>query len=148
MNIRPATAADLPDIVLMGAQFYATTSYAAYADYDPDSATAMGFFLLDNGVLLVAEIDDKLIGMVGLVVGSFPFNRDIKTAHEVMWWVNENARHSGAGIALLKAVEPACRAAGVAAIQMLHLENSPPQAKMLYEKLGYQFTESCYTKEL
>jgi GNAT superfamily N-acetyltransferase len=146
--IRAATESDLPAILDMGARFYATTTYAQLADYCRDSAAGLARVMLDGGVLLIAEHDGRPIGMVGLLLGPFLFNAAHTTAHEVMWWVDPEARDSGAGVALLRALEPACRAKGAAVIQMMTLDGSPPQAAALYERLGYRPSEHAFSKRL
>jgi L-amino acid N-acyltransferase YncA len=146
MHIRPATEADLPAIVAMSACFYETTSYRGFAPFDPDAAEALARHMIADGVMLVAG--DEPVGMVGLMVVPFMFNPAHRVAYEVVWWVNPDAQGLGAGKALLQAIEPACRAKGCTAIQMVHLASSPPQAAALYERLGFAHTESSYTKEL
>jgi GNAT superfamily N-acetyltransferase len=86
--------------------------------------------------------------MVGLILTPFMFNEDLVGAYEVVWWVEPEAQGLGVGRALLEAVEPACRKKNdkLALIQMVHLKESPPQAAVLYEHLGYQHSESSYTK--
>ncbi len=146
MDIRPATAADLPGVVMMGERFYETTAYAAFADYERASAYALGELLLASGVLLIAEHEGVPVGMIGLVIAPFAFNHSITSAHEVMWWVADTARSAGIGAALLDAATQACAAKGCRATQMIHLSNSPPQAAMLYQRLGYTHTESSYIR--
>jgi L-amino acid N-acyltransferase YncA len=146
MHIRPATEADIPAIVAMSACFYETTSYRGFAPFDPDAAEALARHMIADGVMLVAG--DEPVGMVGLMVVPFMFNPAHRVAYEVVWWVNPDAQGLGAGKALLQAIEPACRAKGCTAIQMVHLASSPPQAAALYERLGFAHTESSYTKEL
>lgn len=145
MHVRNATPADTPVLLAMGAKFYATTSYAGFAEYD-EATVADLIDMMRDGVLLIAEDESGPVGVVGLVVFPFLFNRSIKTAHEVIWWVDPDAQGAGAGKALLAAIEPACRAQGAVAIQMVHLSNSPPQAAALYERMGFAHTESSYTK--
>ncbi len=146
MIVRRAQFDDVPEILAMGRKFYGATHYAAFADYSTDSAQALVELMLSSGVLLLAESEDVLLGMVGLIVAPFPFNAQITSAHEIMWWVDPAAQGRGAGVALLQAVEPACRALGVTLIQMTHLANSPPQAAALYERLGFALCESSYSK--
>lgn len=146
--IRPAVETDMPDALEMAARFYATTSYTSIADYSYASAAKLGRMLLDEGVLLVAARDEKLVGVIGMIVAPFPFNESVKTAHEVLWWVDPEERDTGAGVALLRAMVPACQGRGAKAIQMLHLSNSPPQAGALYERMGFAHTESLYFKVL
>lgn len=149
ISVRPATLLDLPDIVEMGAQFYAVSGYAeTHGPYDPDTAAATGMLLLQNGVVLVAERDGKPVGMIGLVLAPFLFNASRKTAHEVMWWVEPDARASRAGLLLIDQAERAARNSGAVSIQMIHLDTSPAAAAAVYKHRGYRMTESMYTKGL
>lgn len=146
MQVRKATLADVPAIVRMSACFYETTSYAGWADFNAETVEDLAISLTKYHVMLVAEHDGKAVGMVGLFVAPFMFNATKRAAYEVVWWVDPEARDTGAGKALLKAIEPACRDAGCHAIQMVHLNNSPPAAALLYERAGYGHSESSYTK--
>jgi len=148
MIVRPAIEADIERIVAMGERFYSLTSYAAVAAFDHVAVCVLADQLLRQGVLLVAEVESGVVGMVGLVFAPLPFNPSATFAHEVMWWVEPEARGFGVGRALLEAVETACREAGVDAIQMAHLSSSPREAAAIYERAGYAHTESSYTKRL
>jgi GNAT superfamily N-acetyltransferase len=148
VTIRQYVPADRLGVLSMGRAFYAATHYAAMAPYDPITVAGLVDFLASDGLILVAEHEGSLVGMVGLIVSPFHFNHAIKGAHEVMWWVAPNAQGAGIGRALLEEIEPACRAKGCAYIQMIHLANSPPQAAALYQRLGYEPTESSFTKRI
>lgn len=146
MQVRPATLADVPAVVAMAERFYATTSYAGWAEFNPSTVESLAANLAENHVMLLAEDDGVVCGMVGLFVAPFMFNAGKVAAYEVVWWVNPEAQGQGAGKALLAAIEPACRAKGADAIQMVHLASSPPQAAEIYARMGYAHTESSWTK--
>ena len=146
--IRKATHSDLAKIVGMAERFYATTCYSNWAGFDPDTAFGLSVNLLENHVLLVAEHEGEVVGMVGLVVAPFMFNANCRSAHEVVWWVNPEAQGAGIGRELLAAIEPACKEAGAQMIQMVMMANSPPQAQALYERFGYGHSETSFSKEL
>lgn len=148
MLVRPATPDDLPAVVRMSERFYATTNYSAWAEFNAETVEALAANLGANHILLIAEHEGQPVGMVGLFVAPFMFNSERTAAYEVVWWVEPEGRSTGAGRALLSAIQPACEARGCAAIQMVHLANSPPQAGLLYERAGYRHTESSYTKVL
>lgn len=145
-TIRKATLADVPVIVSMSAKFYESTSYCAWADFNAETVANLAGNLTENHVMLVAEHEGRVVGMVGLFVAPFMFNSDKIGAYEVVWWVDPDAQGNGAGKALLAAIEPACKEKGANAIQMVHLASSPPQAAMIYERMGYAHTESSYTR--
>ena len=144
--IRPATNDDVARIVEMSRLFYASTSYAEWADFNAETVANLATSLLNDHVMLVAEVDGKVYGMVGLFVAPHMFNVDVKAAYEVVWWVEPESQGAGVGKALLQAIEPACREKGAVAIQMVHLATSPPQAALIYERMGFRHTESSYTR--
>ena len=146
MQVRNATLSDVPAIVEMSRKFYATTTYSGWADFNAESVHDLASNLTENHLMLVADDGAKLIGMVGLFVAPFMFNGDVTAAYEVVWWVDPSEQGQGAGKALLAAVEPACRAKGCKAIQMVHLSTSPPQAAGIYERMGFRHSESSFTK--
>ena len=144
--IRPAEIGDLDAIVEMGERFYRSTSYAHWASFCPDSARLLGQMLIEEGVVLLADGPSRPIGMVGLAVVPFMFNRSALAAHEVFWWVDPEARGGLAAWRLLKAVEPACIERGCSAIQMTLLGDSPEIASSMYRRAGYSHTETSFTK--
>ena len=144
--IRRAEMSDLDAIVAMGERFYRGTSYARWASFCPESARLLGEMLIEEGVVLLADGPVRPVGMVGLAVVPFMFNRSSLAAHEVFWWVEPEARGGLAAWRLLKAVEPACAEMGCSAIQMNLLGDSPEIASSMYLRAGYLHTETSFTK--
>lgn len=145
--IRKATKDDLLAIVQMSDKFYATTKYSEHAAFHPPTVWVLAERLIDHGIMLVAEVDGKVVGMVGLIVTPFMFNIEVNGAYEIVWWVEPEQQGSRVGYELLKAVEPAAKEfENVVLIQMASLATSPPQVAKLYEKLGYVQSESLFTK--
>jgi GNAT superfamily N-acetyltransferase len=148
MILRAANEADVPAIVGMAGKFYPTTHYPAFAPFDVDAAESLARLLIADGVMLVAELEGQVVGMVGLLLAPFLFNPTKRVAYEAIWWVEPEAQGAGIGKALLGAIDGACKAKGADGIQMIHLASSPPQAGALYERLGYASCESAYFKEV
>ena len=146
--IRPATLEDVPTIVAMARQFYPETHYVNWCDMDDGTVADLAANLAENHVMLVAELDGRIVGMVGLFIGPFLFNRDRLGAYEVVWWVAPEARGSRVAASLLTAIEAPSRDKGASRIQMVHMPNSPPQAAALYERFGYALSEVSYTKDI
>ena len=146
--IRQATLDDLDVIVSMAEKFYATTHYSHWANFNAETVENLASNLIENHVMLCAESAGEVVGMVGLFIAPFMFNNDVTAAYEVVWWVNPEAQGSGIGMELLAAIEPACKAKGCEAIQMVMMANSPPKAAAIYEKFGYTHSETSFTKEL
>lgn len=146
--IRPGTNDDVPAIVSMSAQFYPQTHYAEWVEMDEGTVADLASNLIDNHVFMVAEDDGELVGMIGLFIIPFMFNRDVLFAGEVIFWVHPKARGGMTAANLLRSIEDPCREAGAGRVQMVHMPNSPPQASALYTKLGYFPSESSYTKDI
>ncbi len=147
-TIRKATLADVPEIVRMSAAFYPTTHYAQWCEMDEDSVAGLATGLIENDVFFVAEHEGALVGMVGVMLVPFLFNRDHLFATEIVWWVAPEVRGTSVAARLLDVIEVPCRERGAARIQMVHMPNSPPQAAALYERMGYARSEISYTKDL
>ena len=94
----------------------------------------------------VAERDGMVLGMIGLMV--FPaFHRDGLHGYVTALVVDENARGSGIGAALLAASESWFKERGAKRVNLttaLYRE----EAHGFYERLGYTFTGKRYTKIL
>ena len=147
-TIRKATLADVPAVVAMFARFYPTTHYADWVEMDEDSVAGLAAGLIENDVFFVAEQDGELVGMIGLLIAPFLFNRNQKFAVEIVWWVSPEVRGSRIARQLLDVVEQPCRDAGANRIQMVHMPNSPPQAAALYRHAGYAESEISFTKDI
>lgn len=146
--IRPATTADVPAIVELSRAFYPATHYVDWCAMDDETVASLAAGLCESGVMLVAEVEGRIVGMVGLFIGPHLFNRNAIGAYEVVWYVDPAARGSRVAWRLLEAIEPECKAKGATRIQMVHMANSPPQAAALYERMGYVHSETSYVKDL
>lgn len=150
MIIRNATENDLRRIVEMSERFYPHTSYAKLSGvpFSAEGVASVALGLIENGVMAVAESDGQVVGMIGVVLVPFMFNPEFVHAGEIVWWVEPEHWNSGAGKSLILFAEEKCKAAGARHIQMISLPVSTLSASALYEKMGYQLTEQCYTKVL
>lgn len=148
MNVRRATPDDMPALLRMGRSFHETTPYADVA-YDPDSIRFICTQLMESGVLLVAEIKGAAVGVVGAVMAPLFMNRDALICSEVFWWVDPEARGSGAGKEMAKQLETICREAGVYRLAMVAI-HAPgiEQVESMYQRLGFEPTENTWTKVL
>ena len=146
MNVRLATAADIPALVEMGARFHAFS--ADPVPYCRDSAALSAQGLLQMGFALIAERDGEAVGMIGVAVVPLFFNARTQLAQELMWWVADDARGTGAALALLRAAEDEARARGAGRLQMIALANSPDHVALIYTRLGFRHCETAYVKEL
>jgi len=147
-TIRKATLADVPGIIRMSAAFYPSCHYAQWCEMDEATVADLASNLIENHVFYVAEDGAALVGMVGVFVVPFMFNRNATFGCEVVWWVDPSARGGRVAMNLMQAIEQPLRDAGATRVQMVHMPNSPPQAAALYERAGYITSEVSYTKDL
>jgi len=104
---------------------------------------------LGDGLLSVMEVDGVVQGFVGGVEGLLLFNRNIKTGHELAWWVDPDHRQGGAGYNLLSHIEGLARLKGIKHWNMgLHMASMPEVLEKLYEKMGYTKNEVIYSRVL
>lgn len=146
--IRQATHDDLRRIVEMSQRFYPHTSYyiKSKIPLDPDHLGVFVLGMIDHHLMHVAELDGKVIGMIGVMYHPFIFNPEHVVAGEIVWWVEPEYWKSGVGRQLLESVDAPCKERGIKHVQMMLLANSNPEAHKLYEALGYELSEMTYTK--
>jgi L-amino acid N-acyltransferase YncA len=145
--VRPATHDDIPRIVEMARDFYATTAYPdLFGPMANESAAGLAILTMQSGVMLVAETDGAVVGMVCLHVEPFLFNPDAgRIASELVWWIEPEHRGGTLAGRMLKAVNDACTALD-AVPRMATLASSPPQAQALLERYDYRETERYFTR--
>ena len=145
MNIRHATADDLASIVEMGRSFHAFSGERV--PYDDASAWIAAQTLLSMGFILIAEADGLQVGMIGVAIVPLFFNNAETMAQELMWWVDEHSRGTGAALRLIREAEIQAARRGVCRLHMLRLANSPTHLANLYDRLGYSVGEVAHVKE-
>jgi GNAT superfamily N-acetyltransferase len=99
---------------------------------------------------LVAEDNNKLVGMLGIILAPHLFNNKVIVAEEIAWWVEPEHR-KGVGEDMLRIAEAALKKKGVKHFSMKYLTNknmSPEIMKKLYGRKGYKETEIVMMKEL
>ncbi len=109
--IRPAIPTDIYRLIQMG-QAYATESgWDKFAEFDTESYAYSCGQLIDGGILLVAEQDGVLVGMVAAGAAPSMLNRNVMLGQELWWWCEPALRKSLARH-MKKALEKAFAARG------------------------------------
>lgn len=144
--VRHAVDSDIPEILSLVREFYETTEYTKFAAMDDESVKALIYSGLQSKTAIVARIGTKLVGFAGALVIPFMFNRNVRTANEVAWWVTPPERTGRLAFDMLRALDKACASAGVVAVQLSHLPNSPQGVSDAYKRCGYTHSETCYTR--
>lgn len=156
MNIRPATMDDVPAIVEMAEQFYPDSPYPViYGDMPKTQAAGLAIVTMHGlvehgivpGVMLVAENDGDLVGMLCLHIDAATFNPEV-IAGELVWWLHPDHRGGMSAIRLVKTGEAMAAERGATVINMSVLANSPEEASALLRLLGYAPTHTIWSKRL
>lgn len=148
ITIRPATYQEFDEMAEKGREFHQASAYRDIP-YDVDSMINTFEQMLEQGLLLVAEADGRIIGGVGGVKFGMFFNVGTLVGCERFWWLDPNYRNSRAGLALLKGIEAAAKAAGCLHWMMLALDGDDVgRATAIYDRFGYIPVERAYMKRI
>lgn len=150
-SIHMATTDDVDRMVEYGAQFWSQTRYfAAGVEYDIETVTNMTHHLLDEGIVMYAEDEaTNIIALMLVVIAPFPMNMHHLSACEWVFYVDPAYRGSRLGVKLIHAAEDILKERKVKFFTMVSLTNVTPEtANRLYEGLGFEHSETSYTKEL
>lgn len=150
-SIHLATSDDIDRMVAYGEQFWHQTRYcAAGVEYDVDTVTHFTRYLLDEGVVMYAVDDqDKIIALMLVIIAPFPMNMNHLCATEWVFYVDAAYRHGGLGVKLIAQAEQILKDRRVKFFTMVSLSNVAPEAaNQLYKTLGFEHSETNFTKEL
>lgn len=147
--IRHATEADLPAIAEMGERFHGEAGWSDIANYNrADCEKSLQAMIEGAGVVLVAEQDGRIIGIVGGIYFPLYFNHGHKSGQEMFLYVEPGLR-DGIGAKLLIALEQAAREAGCQSWLMIALDHVAPEATgRLYKRRGYRPAEHSWIRRL
>ena len=115
--------------------------------YDLDYLQTFVPYLIEDGVVLVAEKVGSPVGCIAGILAPILFNPHKMALNEVFWWVAEEHRGSSAGAKLLLAFEQDGIALEVDFINMSIMHNTKLSTGAL-EKRGYLYKESSYVRRV
>lgn len=145
-RILEATEADVPTIVAKALDFNASTAYRALIVFEPARLAAVARQLIESdlGVVLLAERDGAVIGMLAAAIQVHPLSGET-IATEIVWWMDAAARGGRAALQLLRQYEKWARAQGATVLQMV-----APNTRTggFYTRLGFAEVETLYQRRL
>jgi len=136
-NIRNATVNDLP-VMLEQAKVF--TKFYGLEWHEPSVATLLTT-LINTGVVKIAFNNDVVMGAIGGIIVTNPWNTTQQVLQEMFWWVAEDYRGTSIGIRLLHSFENSFKGTTVLSI----LPQTPVKNDMLF-KLGYSVKEYAFVK--
>lgn len=146
--IKQATHEDTVRLVVYGNQFWEQTKYAEIIPYDTETVVEMTNELIDSGVVLYAEHEGEIIGLMLVIISPFLMNKHYLSACEWVFYVDPAHRRGGVGVELINEAERLLREKQVTYFTMVSLANMPDAATKLYEGLGFERSETNFTKVL
>jgi len=141
MIIRPAVLKDLDAIVTLGQRFLAGSHYAGLLGDNPVQMRATAAFLMEHrdGLLLVADADGRLDGMIGMFVAPNIITGEL-AGTEMFWWVEPAAR----GILGVRLYQQAKQWATAKGCKLLQMIAPNEDVERFYLRLGYEKVETAY----
>ncbi len=147
--IRQASIDDIGRLVDYAKIFWDQTDYASVVEYDVDTMVDTTKGLIEDDVVLYAEHEGQVVGLLCIMISPFLMNRNYLSACEWGFYVDEEYRSSGLGVGLIQRAEEILKDKKVTFFTLVSLANLRPKAVgRFYERLGFSLTESDYTKVL
>lgn len=102
---------DVDRLVWYARQFWDQTTYAAAGvEYDVETVTERTHWLIDEGIVLYAQDNDKnLLGLMLVMIMPFLMNKNVNTACEWVFYVDPDYRRGGLGAILVDEAEEMLR---------------------------------------
>lgn len=144
--IRHASILDKKAIVEFVAEFYPQTHYAKQCEFDAESVEELTDHLIKTGIVLIATVDDSIVGIIGAGIRPHVFNKNVLSCHEFIWYVTPAHQKSGLGAALIERADKLRQLRGCTSFQMMRLDGSSPYLDKLFLSLGFEPSEYCFTK--
>lgn len=144
MIIRPATLADVPQLVEMGRAFRLSVYAESVAEnVDQMAETAASLITGDSSVIFVSEgRGGELTGMIGLLCHRH-FLSGALTVSEAFWWADQ----PGAGMRLYQRGRQWALERGAVRLQMVQ-PLSDVRVGDLYQRLGFRCVECAWELDL
>ena len=143
--IRDAIEGDFPEILDMCEQFWSHTIYTEA--FDREHTAGMVQMAFDHKLLLVVDIKGRACGFLAAIKAPLLASRESSHAVELAYWINPECRRGGDAINLMRAIEDRARAVDVKYFNFVALESSEPKkAERIYNHMGYEKSETSYTK--
>lgn len=141
MEARLAVPSDIPELALMGEDFFKLTAYADKTTYDFLSIVRTIREMIKNGCVTVAVEDGDIKGFYGAVINDLCWNEDMRIANELFWW--------GTPKAMVMAFDEALRhMEGIYLCSSTLASMKPEVTQKFYEKRGFENMGNFYFKEI
>ena len=141
--IREATREDVHRLLPLANEFAESLGFGDELDLRTSAHHLSN--MINNGFILVAEKDDEIVGLIGGMVVTSPWNAHRKILEEQIYFVASTHRNSSLGARLLKQYHEKASEFDVFMSTLKLMHNSPDISKH-YEKMGYSELETTYVR--
>jgi len=151
ITIRPAVEGDLTAYNELLKDFHKASPMDGVVEFSPAGCLQFLNTSVTNEsvLLLVAEIDNEIVGVTAAVLYPMYFNPNALVAQELWWWLTPTARGSGAGNLMFKELEQWSKNKGASVLFMIALEDERANAmEKVYARAGFKPMERTFSKEL
>lgn len=149
MKIRLAADEDIPALFWIAQQFFQHNAYREHSWIDAGSLEKTLRLLMQEHVLLVAEVAGRVVGAAGAMIAPLYWNHAQLQGLEFVLWLDPEHRGGGNGKLLRQRLEDEGKAKGVRFWNMIALEASmPEQVGAMYRQAGFKLVEHVYLKVL
>lgn len=149
-EVRFATVDDIPSIVAIGKELHHMAVGLEDVPFNLQDATDFAFSLLldPNSILIVATIDNKVVGGIAGFVGPMCFNKSWLVARETQMLVVKEHRGPISN-ALIKGFFHVAKQKGAKRAYLSALANNDlTRIQKLYSRKGLRLTDGLFIKEL
>lgn len=146
--IRPAGLGESAEIVSLLRAFHGESGWNRWFGWDRRSVASFVRQLMAEHVLLVAEIDGRIVGTAAAVLHASPFNEGVTVAQEMFWYVAP-AHRKGLGGDLMAALERSCRERGADLFVMACIQGKRDASlSRVYRAAGFVPSECTFIKRI
>lgn len=147
--IRAALPEDIPSLIEMGRAFNEEAGYAETVPFDEDSFKVTLAILGTAGLLLVADVNGKAVGMAAADVAPSICNHSVRVGQEAFWYVHPDHRTGKIGKNLLAAIECAAQSQGATIFHVVAEEGKRSRAlARIYEAAGFSPVARTFRRRL
>lgn len=150
MKIRHANKFDFPQILAMlhTFKYEGPSNFGNAFNNEEYVATLYAHIMAGRGIVLVAEKDDLLIGMIIAMIDNVIWDPDTRIMRELCYWVDKEYRGSSAGYRLLKEYtkvgDKLIEEGRITTYAIAKLANSPD---LKFDKFGFKKAEEIWVAE-
>lgn len=149
ISVRRAEPADLPSCLDLTARFHAASPISGVAPFDRDgmAVTLREMMVNPRAGVWLAILDGQPVGIAGALMYPLYFNPAYEVVQELFWWLNPEARGSGAGENLFQSIQDWAKDMGANVIFMVALDDSRVgKMDKFYKRAGFHPMERTYMK--